>query len=104
MLAHDTEYFDTQYQQRQDDCLLDLAADGASDGWEGREPELPFDSAYMSGFFRGKLAKTELILEQCQSLIESTRKRYGDQQSKLDYLSRTLEIVVNRVSDDEGEF
>jgi len=103
-MLQDIDYLDQQWQRTQDEIALDLAADGAAHGFEGREPELPFDSAYMSGFFRGKLAKTELILEQCQALIESTRKRYGDQQSKLDYLSRTLEIVVNRVSDDEGEF
>ncbi|WP_250125516.1 hypothetical protein [Chroococcidiopsis sp. CCMEE 29] len=84
MLAHDTAYFDEQYQERQDDCILDLEADGARDGWEGREPEHPNDSVYMSGFFRGKLAKTELILEQCQAMIGSIRNKASDQQSKLD--------------------
>jgi len=106
MITQTTEYFDEQYQRHQDDALLDLEADGASDGWHSREPEHPNDSVYMSGFFRGKLAKTELILEQCQAMIGAIKSRAADQQSRLDFLGRTLEIVVNRVlpEDESGEF
>jgi hypothetical protein len=103
-MLQDIEFLDEQWQRTQDEIALDLAADGASHGFEGREPEMPFDSAYMSGFFQGKLAKTNLILEQCQATLTSLRKRHGDQQSRLDYLGETLQIVVNRISDAEGEF
>lgn len=103
MITQTTEYFDSEYQQRQDDAALDAAADGASDGWEGLEPQFPTDSAYMSGFLRGKLAKTELILNQCQTTLQSLKARACDQQTKLDYLGRSLEIVANRVLPDEGD-
>lgn len=103
-MLQDLDYFDQQYQQRQDDAALDLQADGAADGFDNREAQFPADSAYMSGFLRGKLAKTELILRQCQTTLKSLKERSSEQQSRLNFIRRSLEIVVNRVMPEDGEF
>jgi len=103
-MLQDLDYFDQQYQSRQDDAALDAQADGASDGFDGKEAQMPFDSAYMSGYWQGKQAKTGILLDQCLSTLEAVKSRACYQQSRLDHLGRMLEIVANRVLPEEGEF
>ncbi len=70
-------YFDELDREQQARIDLEMEADGALDGWDGRELVHPLDACYASGYSMGKLAKAHMLLNQLETATEDLLDSFG---------------------------
>ncbi|WP_250126041.1 hypothetical protein [Chroococcidiopsis sp. CCMEE 29] len=98
MMSYEQQYFDNEYQFRQDDALLEMMADAASDGFHGKDLESN-DPDYLQAYYQGKQRRIALLLDETERMLGVVKTTLGTQESRLATLTQELAGLM-----DEEEF
>jgi hypothetical protein len=94
---YSNEYYDELQRENEALISIELEADGASDGYEGRRATHPNDCDYLRGYTMGTLARNRERIEQLEHQTRSL-------QLEVQHLTCKMTCTGHRLQYLEGEF